>query len=286
MGEPRRAVPDHTAVRVALWRALHVRADAPPHVLGDEIGLELADPGPGWRERGDMTMPGVAGVRASVVARARFVEDLVAERVAEGGVTQYVILGAGLDTFAQRRPEPGASIRVFEVDQPGTQMWKRRRLAELGYATPPWLTFVPVDFEAGDSWWERLTAAGFDRGAPAVVASTGVSMYLSHEANVATLRQAAALAPGSAFASTFLPPLDLLEPEQRQVQEMSMRNAAASGTPFVSLYAPEEMRRAALEAGFAKAAHVSPDELAERYFAGRPDGLRPPRAEQFLVAEV
>ncbi|MER5780478.1 class I SAM-dependent methyltransferase [Streptomyces mobaraensis] len=286
MGEPRRSVPDHTAVRVALWRALHVRADAPPHVLRDEIGLELADPGPGWRERGDMTMPGVAGVRASVVARARFVEDLVAERAAEGGVAQYVILGAGLDTFAQRRPELGASVRVFEVDQPGTQAWKRRRLAELGYATPPWLTFVPVDFEAGDSWWERLTAAGFDRGVPAVVASTGVSMYLSHEANVATLRQAAALAPGSVFASTFLPPLDLLEPEQRRVQEMSMRNAAASGTPFVSLYAPEEMRRAALEAGFAKAAHVSPDELAERYFAGRPDGLRPPRAEQFLVAEV
>ncbi|MEU8135536.1 class I SAM-dependent methyltransferase [Streptodolium elevatio] len=279
------SVPDHTAVRVALWRALHVQADAPPHVLDDQVGLKLADPGDDWRARGDMTMPGVEGVRAAMVARARFVEDLVAEH-ADAGVTQYVVLGAGLDTFAQRRPELGARLRVFEVDQPGTQAWKRRRLAELGYDIPSWLTLVPVDFEGGDSWWERLTAAGFDPARPAVVASTGVSMYLTDEANTATLRQVAALAPGSVFATTFLLPLDLLAPDQRQVQEFSMRNAAASGTPFVSLYAPEQMRQAALAAGFSKAVHVSPDDLAARYFTGRADGLRPPRAEQFLVAEV
>lgn len=278
-------VPDHTAVRVALWRALHVQADAPPHVLDDEIGLKLADPGDDWRARGDMTMPGVEGIRAAMVARARFIEDLVAEHV-DAGVTQYVVLGAGLDTFAQRRPELGARLRVFEVDQPGTQAWKRRRLAELGHGIPPWLTLVPVDFEGGDSWWDRLTAAGFDPARPAVVASTGVSMYLTDEANTATLRQVAALAPGSVFATTFLLPLDLLEPDQRQVQEFSMRNAAASGTPFISLYAPDQMRQAALEAGFTKAVHVSPDDLAARYFADRADGLRPPRAEQFLVAEV
>ncbi|MEU1674654.1 class I SAM-dependent methyltransferase [Streptomyces roseifaciens] len=286
--EPRRShlhEPDHTAVRVALWRALHVQADTPPHVLEDEIGLKLADPGQHWRERGDMTMPGVSGVRASMVARARFVEDLVAER-ADAGATQYVILGAGLDTFAQRRPELGSRLGVFEVDQPGTQAWKRQRLDELGYDIPPWLTFVPVDFEAGDSWWERLTAAGFDPEKPTVVASTGVSMYLTHEANTATLRQAAALAPGSVLATTFLLPLDMLDPDQRRGQEFSMRNAAASGTPFISLYSPEEMQTAALEAGFTKAVHVSPDDLAARYFADRHDGLRLPRAEQFLVAEV
>ncbi|WKX72334.1 class I SAM-dependent methyltransferase [Streptomyces sp. XD-27] len=277
--------PDHTAVRVALWRALHVQADAPPHVLDDEIGLKLADPGQNWRERGDMTMPGISGVRASMAARARFIEDLVAER-ADAGAAQYVILGAGLDTFAQRRPELASRLSVFEVDQPGTQAWKRQRLAELGYDIPSWLTLVPVDFEGGDSWWERLTAAGFDPHKPTVVASTGVSMYLTHEANTATLRQAAALAPGSVFATTFLLPLDMLDPDERRVQEFSMRNAAASGTPFISLYAPDEMRQAALEAGFTKAAHISPDDLAARYFADRHDGLRPPRAEQFLVAEL
>ncbi|GHF51111.1 S-adenosyl-L-methionine-dependent methyltransferase [Streptomyces mashuensis] len=277
--------PDHTAVRVALWRALHVQADAPPHVLDDEIGLELADPGQGWRDRGDMTMPGISGVRASIVARARFVEDLVAER-ADAGLAQYVILGAGLDTFAQRCPELASRLRVFEVDQPGTQAWKRQRLAELGYGVPAWLTLVPVDFEAGDSWPERLNAAGFDPRKPTVVASTGVSMYLTHEANTATLRQAAALAPGSVFATTFLLPLDMLDPDERRVQEFSMRNAAASGTPFISLYSPDEMRQAALEAGFTKAVHISPDDLAARYFADRHDGLRLPRAEHILLAEV
>ena len=140
---PGRPEPDHTAMRVALWRALHVQADAPPHVLEDEIGLKLADPGEGWRERGDMTMPGVSGVRASIVARARFIEDLVAE-CADAGVAQYVILGAGLDTFAQRRPGLGGRLRVFEVDQPGTQAWKKRqRLAELGYGIRPGRPWCP-----------------------------------------------------------------------------------------------------------------------------------------------
>src|SRR5437773_6391757 len=97
------AAPDNTAVRVALWRALHVEVDSPPHVLEDEVGLKLAAPDDGWRSRPDMS-PFTRPFRASIVARARFIEDLVAEQVAHG-VGQYVILGAGLDTFAQRRPE-------------------------------------------------------------------------------------------------------------------------------------------------------------------------------------
>src|SRR5439155_5624444 len=92
------------------------------------------------------------------------------------GVSQYVILGAGLDSFAQRRPEIASNLNVFEVDQPGPQDWKRQRLIELGFGIPEWLRFVPVDFEAGDSWWERLKIAGFDADRPAVVASTGVSL--------------------------------------------------------------------------------------------------------------
>src|SRR5919204_851906 len=119
------AAPDNTAVRVALWRALHVQVDAPPHVLEDEIGLQLAAPEDGWRARPDMDPDGTRGFRASIVARARFVEDLVAEQ-ADAGVAQYVIMGAGLDTFAERRPNLGARLRVFEIDQPATQSWKRR----------------------------------------------------------------------------------------------------------------------------------------------------------------
>jgi methyltransferase (TIGR00027 family) len=183
---------DHTAVRVALWRALHVRADPPPHVLEDEIGLRLAGPDDGWRDRPDMDVEATRRTRASIVARTRHVEDLVVER----GVEQYVVLGAGLDTFAQRRPEIAAErgLRVFEVDRPGPQTWKRQRLEELGFGVPAWLRLVPVDFE-GD-WWGRLAEAGFDPGRPAVVASTGVTMYLTREANEATFRLVAGLAPG------------------------------------------------------------------------------------------
>src|SRR5690349_13059668 len=124
--------PDSTAVRVALWRAMHVEIDPPPHVLEDTIGLELANPPDGWHERQDMDPVWTSGFRAWVVARARFVEDLLDSL----GVRQYVILGAGLDTFAQRRPDVASRLRVFEVDQPGTQAWKRDRLVQLGYGVP------------------------------------------------------------------------------------------------------------------------------------------------------
>jgi len=275
--------PDNTAVRVALWRALHVQADAPPHVLEDEVGLKLVAPDEGWRGRPDMS-PFTRPFRASIVARARFIEDLVTEQAARG-VGQYVILGAGLDTFAQRRPELASRLVVFEVDRPGPQAWKRQRLVDLGYGVPSFLRFVPVDFEAGDAWLERLTASGFETVRPAVVASTGVSMYLTREANAATLRKVAALAPGSTLAMSFMLPLELADPELRPGIEQAAKGARANGTPFISFFTPAEMIALAREAGFRAAQHVSAAELGERYFAGRSDGLRPPtNAEELLVA--
>jgi methyltransferase (TIGR00027 family) len=274
---------DSTAVRTALWRALHVQVDPPPHVLEDELGLRLAAPGDGWRQRPDMDPVATNSFRAGIVARARFVEDLVAER-AEDGVDQYVILGAGLDTFAQRRPEIAARLRVYEVDQPATQAWKRQRLIELGFGVPEWLRLVPVDFEAGTSWWDRLAAAGFDASRPAVVASTGVSLYLSKDAIAATLRQVAALAAGSTLAMTFILPADLAEPEERQRHQAVEKSARASGTPFLSFFSPPEMLALARDAGFGKAEHVSSADLTRRYFTGRTDGLRPGSGESFLVA--
>jgi len=276
--------PDSTAVRVALWRAMHVQVDPPPHVIEDEIGLQLAAPDEGWRSRRDMDPQGTGPFRASIVARARFIEDLVAEQAGQG-VGQYVLLGAGLDTFAQRRPETASRLFVFEVDQPGPQAWKRQRLIELGFGIPDWLRFVPVDFEGGDLWWQRLAAAGFDAGRPAVVASAGVSMYLTRDAVAATLRQVAALAPGSTFAMTFLLPLEFAEPEIRPWLQRAEQGARASGTPFLSYFTPSEMLAMAREAGFREVRHVSAADLGERYFAGRPDGLRPPKnAEELLVA--
>lgn len=160
MQDPKTATPDSSAIRVALWRALHLEVDAEPHVLNDALGMQLAAPDANWRNRPDMHPEGTRGYSASIVGRARFIEDLVAAQ-ADTGVAQYVILGAGLDTFAQRRPEIASRLHVYEVDQPGTQAWKRQRLAGLGFREQAWLRFVPVDLEAesrgGRCWQARAS---------------------------------------------------------------------------------------------------------------------------------
>jgi len=156
---------------------------------------------------------GTRGFRASIVARARFTEDLVGEQVV-AGVDQYAILGAGFDTLAERRADLGARLRVFEVDQPATLAWKRRRLIE-SVGVPEWLKMVPVDFErerAGGTVWLRRASIP---AAPPVVASTGVTMYLTKEATAATLRRLAALAPGSTLAMTYLLPAELIDEADR-----------------------------------------------------------------------
>jgi methyltransferase (TIGR00027 family) len=235
MADERTPAADDTAVRVALWRAMHVEVDPPPHMLDDEIGLQLAAPDDGWRSRPDMDPAGTSWFRAGIVARARFVEDLVAEQAGQG-VAQYVILGAGLDTFAQRRPEVASRLRVFEVDQPGPQSWKCKRLIELGFGVPEWLQLVPVGFEAGGSWWDKVVVARFDPGQPAVVVSTGVSMYLTKDADAAALREIAGLAPASTFAMTFLLPTELHDDGVRPGFQAAERGARAVGTPFISFY--------------------------------------------------
>ncbi|WII72622.1 class I SAM-dependent methyltransferase [Bdellovibrio sp. 22V] len=276
-------VPDSTAVRVALWRALHVEVDAPPHILEDDIGVKLVAPEEGWRQRGDMHPQGTAPFRASIVGRARFVEDFVTEQ-AHQGISQYVMLGAGLDTFAQRRPDIASKLQVFEVEKPSTQAWKQQRLQEIGFSTPSWLHFVPVDFESGESWWTKLAASGFDPKKPAIVTSMGVSMYLTLDAIKETLKQMMSLAPGSKFIMTFMLPLDLVDAQEKPGYEMSLKGAQRSGTPFISFFSPQEMLFLAKEAGFKKVEHFSTTDLVPKYFAGRADGLRPSTGEEFLVA--
>lgn len=277
--------PEGSAVRVALWRALHAEHDMPP-IIDDRVGLALADPPPDWRARPDMDIERTRAFRASIVARARYVEDLALARMREG-VTQYVILGAGLDSFVQRHAEIGAKLKVFEVDQAGPQAWKRRRLAELGLAPPEWLRFAPVDFERGEDWWSRLTGVGFDPARPAIVTSLGVSMYLTAQAIEAMLRQVAALAPGSTLVMSFLLPLHMADPGVRVALEHAAQGAAASGAPFISFFTPPELLALARAAGFSGTEHVSAADLAARYFFGRSDGLRPPNnSEELLIATV
>lgn len=284
MTDSKDIAPESTAARVALWRALHLELDAAPPVLADDVGLKLLDPPDDWRERGDMNPVFTRAFRASIVARARFIEDLVLAQMKQG-VTQYVILGAGLDSFAQRHPELAASLTIFEVDRPGPQRWKHDRLIALGYGVQDWLHFVPVDFEAGQSWRDALLQHGFDASRPAVIVSTGVSMYLTREANAATLREVSSFAPGSTLAMTFLLPLEMADPEMRPGLEMAEKGARASGTPFISFFTPQDMMAFARENGFRHAKHVSAAALTERYFANREDGLHPPsNAEELLIA--
>lgn len=277
------AAPDGTAVRVALWRALHAQIDQPPHVLEDEVGLRLAGPGEEWRRRPDMDPDFTRPFRAAIVARSRFIEDHVLEQAARG-VGQYVILGSGLDTFAQRRPEIASRMTVFEIDRPPHQAWKRNRLEELGFGVPDWLRLVAVDFEASQSWWSQLEAAGFDAARPAVVACAGVSMYLTREAIAATLRQIAALARGTTLAMTFLLPFELMDAEVRPGFQLAQKGARASGTPFVSFFAPSDMLSLAHEAGFEQARHISTAHLTDRYFKARSDDLHLCAGEEFLLA--
>lgn len=275
--------PNHTAERVALWRALHVQADPPPHIIEDEVGFKLLAPDDSWRSRPDMNPNDTKRMRASIVARARFVEDLAIEASSKG-IHQYIILGAGLDSFAIRRQDVAGKLQVFEIDQPDTLNWKKNRLVELGFHISPWLHFVPVDFEAGLSWWEQLIKAGFDTSRPAVVSCTGVTLYLTKEAILSTLQQMAQLAPGSTLAMTFILPLELSAAEDKPMQQTSTKGAQAAGTPFISFFSPEEMLALARRAGFNKTTIVSGNDLAQRYFTGRTDDFRPSNSEQFLIA--
>ncbi|MDR2146687.1 MAG: class I SAM-dependent methyltransferase [Tannerella sp.] len=277
-----RIEPDNTAVRTALWRALHVQADAKPSIIEDEVGLQLIAPPDGWKERPDMKF--TKRIRASIIARTRFIEDLIMEKSRQG-IEQYVILGAGLDTFAQRHPDMASKLQIYEIDRAGTLVWKRRRLVELGFGIPGNLHLTPVDFEH-ESWFQQLLRAGFDAEKPAVVVCTGVTLYLTKEAIVSTLQQLAEFASGSTFAVTFNLPVELINDEDKPLIEMSIKGARESGTPMISFLSPEEILTLARNAKLKNAGIISTRDMEQRYFAGRTDHLLPAEGEVFLLAAI
>lgn len=224
--------PDNTAIRTALWRAFHTQADAEPHILEDTVGLQLIAPEEGWQERPDIKY--TQRLRASVVARSRYIEDIITTEIPKG-TDQYVILGSGLDTFAQRNPDITSKIQIFEIDQPDTLAWKQKRLSETRFHIPENLHFVPVNFEKS-SWWEQLLKAGFNIHKPAVIACTGVTLYLTRSAIKETLQHMVSLAAGSVVAISFYLPVELLEKEDQPMQEMANKGAQQAGTPFISFF--------------------------------------------------
>jgi methyltransferase (TIGR00027 family) len=206
------------------------------------------------------------------------------ERALAGGVRQYVILGAGLDSFAYRRGDLLDRLRVFEVDHPASQAWKRRRLDELGVSPPPSLVFAAVDFEH-QTLRAGLEAAGFDFRAPAVFSWIGVTMYLTLEAIEATLATVAACPAGSRIVLTYNRPGSALSGMGLETQTVLARIAGEMGEPIVSLFEPEEIDRLLRGLGFDQVDDFGPDEAVRTYFAGRND-VRFGGAQRLVVAAV
>src|SRR5262245_4436042 len=210
--------PSKTAVMTVAARALHLE-EPPPRVLDDHLALALAgDEGVSVTERlrDELSAEELHSFARWMAVRARLVEDIV-ERAVYTGIHQYVILGAGLDSLAYRRPELLVRMRVFEVDHPASQVWKRARLAELGVSLPVNLVFAPVDFET-QTLRDGLLAAGLDFEEGAVFSWIGVTMFLTLAAIEATLETVAACPPGSRIVLTYNPPLSALIDQELALQ--------------------------------------------------------------------
>jgi methyltransferase (TIGR00027 family) len=265
--------PSATAQSVARRRASHALRDHPP-VLDDPfavaiIGAEAADKlrrevGQGDENAWDRAM------RAFMAMRSRLAEDRLAAGY-DAGVRQYVVLGAGLDTYGCRNARP--DLKVFEIDHPSTQAWKRGRLRECGIETAPGLVFVPVDF-ARQALGEQLAEAGFDTSRPAVFSWLGVTMYLTEEAVFQTLGYIAALPSPSEVVFDFnITPEHMSEWSRKAVEALSQR-VAALGEPFRSAFDPQDLVRRLHAAGFSEAEVMGAPALNALYFDGRTDGLK------------
>ena len=269
----------------AAARALH-REEPQPWVIDDHLALELAGPD-GLvlldRLRAEVPRPHLLAFSRWVCARTRFPEDLV-ERAAASGIGQYVILGAGLDSFAYRRHDLLDRLRVFEVDHPATQAWKRQRLAELGVAAPAGLVFAPVDFER-QTMREGLEQAGFAFGDQAVFSWLGVTMYLTLDAIHATLAALAQCRAGTRVVLTYNQPPDVLTSDDAQITAAMAGLAAKMGEPFISRFRFAEMARLLHQHGFSEITDFGPDEARAAYFAGRPD-VEIAGAQRIIAATV
>lgn len=255
-------------------RAAHQLYDVPPRVLDDPIAVPILGPyaaeierTPG-RDPANKPRPFSTALRAFLVARNRYAEDLLAHAVA-AGVTQYVLLGAGLDTFAHRNPYP--SLRVFEVDHPATQQWKQELLLAGHLPAPATLTYVPVDFER-QSLADQLHAAGFDTAIPSFFAWLGVVPYLTLEAFRATLRFIASQPLGTGLVFDYAQPRSALSPREQLAFDSLASRVHLAGEAFQLFFTPKEI--ASELAAFYDLEDLGSPEINERYFVSRSDGLR------------
>jgi methyltransferase (TIGR00027 family) len=261
-------VASKTALRVAIRRAAHQVIDR-PRVLEDPIARRLI--GREYERDMERAMHYVArDFRLYMSVRSRYAEDRLAQQVANG-VEQYVILGAGLDTFAYRSPYP--RLRVFEVDFPATQEWKHELLAAAGIEIPGNLTFIPLDLEH-KSLAESLDEARFNAAEPAFFGWLGVVPYLTLEAFRATLATIGQMPAGTAISFDYAFPPETLSPQRRRVFETLSKRVAAAGEPLQLFFTPEELEREVRAAGFSRIEQFDTNCMNETYFKGRADGLK------------
>jgi methyltransferase (TIGR00027 family) len=255
---------------VAMRRAAHQVFDGEPKVVNDPLAVRIIGPEAEARMRRMRHQGAFAKVgRAFMVARLRFAEDALARAVAQG-VTQYVILGAGLDTFAYRNPFH--QLRVFEVDHPSTQAWKRERLAAAGIAIPENAILVPVDFER-EAIAHTLSEAGLDDRSPVFFAWLGVTMYLTDEAIGTTLGYIGSRPRGSMLVPDYSLPSESLNWMERFFRGIMARRVRKVGEPFINFFTPERMKATLEAAGLHDVEDLGVEELNARYFSGRTDGL-------------
>ena len=268
----------------AVARGLLRLEERPPWVLDDAFALMLV--GSAWQElrEGPVSLFPAEVVRevlAGISMRSRYAED----RLAAGAFAQYVILGAGLDSFAWRRPDLLASLRVFEVDHPASQAWKLERVSALALPLSDAQVFVPADFEAG-SVQDALHTAGFDWDQPALFSWTGVAPYLTAPAIASTLRTIAGAAPGSEVVFSYLAEEPVLDETGREFIRIFAPLAAALGEPVQPGWPVTEIERLVSLSGLTVVDHPARADLQQRYFAGRADGLRPYTVETLVTARV
>lgn len=279
-----RGEPSTTAIMAAMARAGHRINDEHPWVLDDPYALPFV--GAQWEELFSLTdsifpLPVQQVVRGGLAARSRYAED----RFLEGDATQYVVLGAGLDSFAWRRPDVLRRASVFEVDHPLTQAWKRDRVAALHLPTAEGPTFVPCDFEH-EELNDVLESAGFDWSTPATFSWIAVSMYLTVPAIEETLRTIASGAVGTQIVLSYAPPRAELDELSQRFFDIMVPLAASRGEPIQSFFGESEITDLIRRCGLEVADHPSHAELNERYLGGRTDGLRAYMCERMLAAVV
>ena len=259
-----------TAQRVAIRRAAHQLLDQ-PRVLDDPLALRIigTEAAEALRSSPKEHHAFSRAFRAFMAARSRYAEDELARAVALG-VTQYVVLGAGLDTFAYRNPHPG--LRVFEVDHPDTQAWKRAQLQAADIPIPSSLTFVPIDFEQ-QTLADALRHSAFNRAAATFFSWLGVTPYLTREACLTTLCLIATMPAGSGVVFDFAVDPVLLNAGQRQALVALSKRVARYGEPLQLFFDPRKLQEELRDLGFQRTEFLQGKELNARYFKDRLDGL-------------